>query len=170
MKEYFKLPKELEEFMLKQEVSETPWDKVLIGSYRLERENTAPKGSYRLASDDILIAVKDYYKKKIKDSCWKDMFSCFFVNYNNGFEKTYVQFEIDKLYKNYNWRSFINNIETTRITGCTTTHFQRALQEAGIAFIMYPWMFDQKKYNEWMEVEWNKKNILTLEHSNIGNY
>jgi len=100
---------------------------------------------------------------------WKDMTDYFFVDYNNGFEKDYTFFHIEKKYDDMDWRDFINKIQTTRFTGCQPSHFQKALQEAGIFFTCST-TIKQEKFDRYMEVPFNVTHYKILEHSNIGNY
>jgi len=100
---------------------------------------------------------------------WKDMDSYFFVDYNNGFQKDYTFFNIEKQYRDKDWKDFINKIPTTRFSGCQATHFQRALQEAGIFFTSGV-RLSENKFLDYMGVEFNRTHYKILEHSNSGNY
>jgi len=166
---YFRLTGILEDFILSQYQSHAPDDSIFTGGYRFERKKNDPAHWYKLASYDTLNYVKNYYKEKIEKSSWENMFSAFFIDYHNYNELTYTMYEIDKAYKDKDWEGFINHIPTTRITGCTSTMFQRALQENNIVFKV-SFTLDQSRFDDWMTVEWNKQNILVLKHSNIGNY
>lgn len=103
----------------------------------------------------------------MENTRWKNMMRCFFVDYNNGFEKTYQMFEIEKQEENFDWRGFINKIKA--YNGCGTKELQQALQENNIYFIAYH-TFSKERFDEYMTVDFNKQNSTILEHNNIGNY
>ena len=104
----------------------------------------------------------------IESKRWKNMFSAFFVDYNNGFQKDYQMFSIEKQKEDFNWRDFINKIRTFS-SGCQSKDFQKALQENNIYFIA-DFKIDQKSFDEYMDFDFNKTHCTVLEHNNIGNY
>ncbi len=96
------------------------------------------------------------------------MFRAFFVDYNNGFQKDYQMFDIEKQADDFNWRDFINKIRTFS-SGCQSEEFQKALQENNIYFISH-FEIDQEGFDKYMNVDFNKTHYTVLEHNNIGNY
>ena len=99
---------------------------------------------------------------------WNNLFNAFFIDYNNGFEKTFQMFKIEKQKETFDWKQFINKIKTYA-HGCGSEEFQQALQDNNIYFIAGP-TYTQKRYNKFMEFNFNKNHFITLEHNNIGNY
>lgn len=119
-----------------------------------------------------LVILKDNpmeNKKDIFELSDDKYFIFYFIDYNNGFEKEYYRFYIDKNYKDIDWQEFINSIPTTRFTGCQITHFQDALWNKGIKYVMLH-RLSQGQYNSYMTVEYNKTHSMTVEHQNSGNY
>jgi len=158
----------LEDYIKSQTVFMNGYCTVYVGGWRFERNEDDPPHIYREARPEMMAQVKMHFRKELADA-FENMKGVWFINYNNGYEKTYTKYDIDKDMWDINWREFINKIPTTRITGCTPGHFEQALQLHNIAFL-HGVSLNQKGWEKWQEVEWNRINIKVLEHDNIGNY
>lgn len=77
-------------------------------------------------------------------------------------------FKIEKQEYGFDWKSFINKIRSYTY-GCQSKEFQQALQENNIYFVAGD-KFSQNRFDDYMNVEFNRKHFTILEHNNIGNY
>jgi hypothetical protein len=99
---------------------------------------------------------------------WENTFDCFFVDYNNGHQKDYEMFKIERQVANFDWKSFINSIRTYTY-GCKSKEFQEAMHENNIYYV-HVCKYSQERFDNCMDIDFNKKHYKILEHNNIGNY
>jgi hypothetical protein len=151
----------LEEFIQSQTYFNNGFCDVYVGGWRFERNKDDPEHEYRLCDEETMRMVRDHFKNTLSPDVFKDMDSYFFVSPGQGYSNTYTMFKIEKGYKNYDWKSFIKRINYNSRFGLQEGHFQQALQENGVGFIK---QFDlnERQFKEWMEVPYNKENIIVL--------
>lgn len=159
----FKITGELEKFIQSQTRFNNGYCDVYVGGWRFERNQDDPKHIYRLPSDQIVAAVKTYFKAELAD-CFKDMVTLWLVDFHNGHSETYHRMKVDKDFKDYDWKGFMSKVYYNRISGSTHLDFQRALQENNICFEYYYAMCKEK-----FEQNENNKNDIIV-HLMSGNY